>query len=541
MSEATILIVDDERTIVRLCQRLLERASFRVIATLDPFDALKVFEHHKVDLLLTDIRMPVMDGFELISRAKEYQPDLPILVMTGFGSVDTAIQALHRGVDGLILKPFENSAELVQAVQRVIAESHQKKDAARLQVLRPLFDVSETLLSETSPQSLVKLIRSAVLGQFEVDQLGVYRVAPEGALEPVTPQENGNAYDELGEEQCALIQRAAANNAAQVVNASGPGDEDLQAALRAVEWDTLLVSSVKRNGSHYIFFAAREANRVTPIGYFTEADLDLFVILARQSAVALENARLYSELKDYVYRVEESQRALIQAEKMAAVGRLMASLAHEINNPLQSVRNCLHLAELPNIELEKRLKYLKLTDTELDRLVSTVRRMLDFYRPGSAERDAVNLRDLVERVLALLDSRLREQNIQVFTNISNSPVSLMGVPDQLQQVIFNLVLNSMDAMDEWHGEKSIWIEVEYEDNQVRVGVEDSGPGIPEKLWSSVFEPFVSTKKNGTGLGLSVSYGIIESHKGSMAVLLPRYKQGARIEFLLPVDSGGENG
>jgi len=541
MSDATILIVDDERTIVRLCQKLLERASFRVIATLDPFDALKVFEHHKVDLLLTDIRMPVMDGFELISRAKEYQPDLPVLVMTGFGSVDTAIQALHRGVDGLILKPFENNAELVQAVQRVIAEAHQKKDAARLQVLRPLFDVSETLLAETSPQSLVKLIRSAVMGQFEVDQLGVYRVIQDGALEPVTSQENGTPYDGQSEERYALIQRVAANNSAQVVNASGPGDEDLQADLRAVGWDTLLVSSVKRNGSHYVFFAARETNREVPIGYFTEADLDLFVILARQSAVALENARLYSELKDYVRRVEESQRALIQAEKMAAVGRLMASLAHEINNPLQSVRNCLHLAELPNIELEKRLKYLKLTDTELDRLVSTVRRMLDFYRPGRAERDVVNLQELVERVLALLDSRLREQNIQVFTNFSSGPVSLMGVSDQLQQVIFNLILNSMDAMDEWQGEKIIWIDVEHEDNQVRVGVEDSGPGIPEKLWGSVFEPFVSTKKNGTGLGLSVSYGIIESHKGSMGVSLPRYKQGARIEFLLPIDGGGENG
>jgi len=125
MMEATILIVDDDRTIIRLCQRLLERASYRVFTVMDPFDALKILERQKVDLLLSDIRMPIMDGFELISQAKQYQPELPVLVMTGYGSIDYAIQALHRGVDGLILKPFENSAELLQAVQRAGMAVHE--------------------------------------------------------------------------------------------------------------------------------------------------------------------------------------------------------------------------------------------------------------------------------------------------------------------------------------------------------------------------------------------------------------------------------
>src|SRR5512138_1842601 len=125
MTEATILIVDDDRTIIGLCQRLLERASYRVFTVMDPFDALKILERQKIDLLLSDIRMPIMDGFELISQAKQYQPELPVLIMTGYGSIDNAIQALHRGVDGLILKPFENSAELLQTVQRVVGGSRQ--------------------------------------------------------------------------------------------------------------------------------------------------------------------------------------------------------------------------------------------------------------------------------------------------------------------------------------------------------------------------------------------------------------------------------
>ena len=129
MPESTILIVDDDRTIVRLCQRLLERASYRVITATDPYDGLRVLSQLRVDLLLTDIRMPMMDGFELISQAKHYQPDVPVLVMTGYGSIETALQALPRGVEGLILKPFASSAELVQAVQRILEESHRRRVA----------------------------------------------------------------------------------------------------------------------------------------------------------------------------------------------------------------------------------------------------------------------------------------------------------------------------------------------------------------------------------------------------------------------------
>lgn len=537
MPESVILIVDDDRTIVQYCKLLLERAAYQVISATKPVDALLILEDQKVDLLLSDIMMPVMDGFELIARAKQYQPGLPVLVMTGFASIDIAIQALHRGVDGLIIKPFENSSDLVQAVERVLTTSRQRQDAARLQVLRPLFDLSETLLAETSPQSLAILILDAIHTLFKADSAGIFRQSPGGNWQPVRLMEDDEPVDDAGQSLIELLYEVVSQEPVQMVHSIGPGSSDIQPQLHALSWETVLVAQVKRNEQHFIFYAARKlmddaAVRPQP---FAGPDEEMFVILARQAAVALENARLYSELKDYVHRVEESQRALIQAEKMAAVGRLMASLAHEINNPLQAVRNSLHLASIRNINETQRFNYLDMSRSELERLVNTVRRMLDFSRVGNVDKEWLDLEAIISRVLALLKPQLAMLKIQVVQQKSGPRVEILGVSDQIQQVLFNLILNAMDALENEMGEKQIWIDLYYQEQQVKLYIEDSGPGIPDELHARIFEPFISTKKNGTGLGLSVSYGIVERHRGSLIDIEPRYGRGACFEIILPVE------
>ncbi len=535
MSVATVLIVDDDRVIVRLCQRLLERASYHVIIAMDPLEALRVLESNKVDLLVSDIRMPIMDGFELVGRAKKLQPELPVLVMTGYGSVEYAIQALHRGVEGLILKPFESSAELVQTVQRVLEESRQRRDAARLQALRPLFDVTEQLLAETSPQPLEKLILSAVVGVFQAGYAGIYRLnAHNNTLEHIRSTDSQPVALEIINQDTLLV-NLLANGTPVIINTTGPSTSaHIQQMLVDAGVEGTMFASVQRNASQFIFCACREKGAAS----FTEADLEMFVILARQAAVAMENARLYSELRAYVRQVEESQRALVQAEKMAAVGRLMASMSHEINNPLQSVRNCLHLASRNALDPERRLHYLDLTENELERLVTTVRRMLDFYRPGALEKAPTRIEETIDRVVQILTPQLNEQGVKVITRFVGKPRQVELVVDQFQQVIFNLMLNAMDALDEksplsGQDEKIIWIDVFYEVDQLRVLIEDSGPGVSQELRERVFEPFISTKQQGTGLGLSVSYDIMEKHQGRLSIVTPRHGSGACFEVTLP--------
>ena len=115
MESISVLVVDDEPGIALLCNRILSRAGYQVTSLTDPREAIEYLQQNRVDLLLVDIRMPEVDGFDVISRAQMVLPDIAVLVMTGFGTVETAIRALRQGVDGLILKPFQKSDELIQA------------------------------------------------------------------------------------------------------------------------------------------------------------------------------------------------------------------------------------------------------------------------------------------------------------------------------------------------------------------------------------------------------------------------------------------
>jgi signal transduction histidine kinase len=533
MAEASVLIVDDDRAIVRLCQRLLERAAFKVFASTDPLEAIKILEARKVDLLLSDIRMPVMDGFELIGKAKSLQPEIAVLVMTGFGTVDTAIQALYKGVDGLILKPFENTADLVRAAQRVLDGNRQKQDAARAQALRPLFDLTETLLAETSIENLEKLVLNSMVDLFQAQHAAVFSLE----MDPEEPEQlhlvmsRNIPGSEKADSWSYLSQFLLNHSEPLLANAAGPGDIELQETLHDLDWGAMMAVTINQNNASFLFLTARGMEGVA----FSASDLELFTILTRQSVVAMDNARLYTDLRNYVRRIEESQRALVQAEKMAAVGRLMASLAHEINNPLQAVRNCLHLANRPDVDEKKRSTYLAMTDGELDRLVNTVRHMLDFSRPGMQEKEHVDLRGAIDRVLHLLQSQFETQKIQLTVLLGSDCPPVIGVRDQIQQVFFNLLLNAMDAMD-GIDEKHIWIDGELDESDLCVYLEDSGPGVPVDMRERLFEPFVSTKKNGTGLGLSVSYGVVEAHGGRLALAPSRHGHGACFEIRFPLPS-----
>jgi signal transduction histidine kinase/DNA-binding response OmpR family regulator len=263
---------------------------------------------------------------------------------------------------------------------------------------------------------------------------------------------------------------------------------------------------------------------------FTNDDLEMLSFLAASVGVALENARLYGELAQSKQELERSQTQLIHAEKLAATGRLAASIAHEINNPLQAIQNCLHLVLNRPLTDEKKSRYLNMAQEEVERLITIVTRTLDFYRPSKGRPSPTQVNDVVEAVLALAGKRLEHGHVRVQRKLTPDLPQLTVVRDQLTQVFLNLVINAAEAMSEG-GE--LTISSACEDNWVCVGFSDTGPGIPPDEVSKIFEPFYTTKATGTGLGLAVSYGIVERQGGRIMVDSQR-GQGATLTVRLPI-------
>jgi PAS domain S-box-containing protein len=212
---------------------------------------------------------------------------------------------------------------------------------------------------------------------------------------------------------------------------------------------------------------------------------------------------------------KQSEEAIRRSEKLAAAGRLAASVAHEINNPLEAVLNLIYLAKHDSSRAEQ---YLTLAEQEVTRVANLAQQTLGFVRESNTAIH-VNPAIIADQILELYSRKLEHKKIQVSRRYANCEI--VAYPGELRQLLSNLVVNAVDAMREG-GELQVRVEAGHDwhsgDEGVRIVVADNGSGIPPESMGHIFEPFYSTKKDlGTGLGLWVSQGIVEKHKGSIHV------------------------
>ncbi|MGC9397745.1 MAG: GAF domain-containing protein [Anaerolineae bacterium] len=261
---------------------------------------------------------------------------------------------------------------------------------------------------------------------------------------------------------------------------------------------------------------------------YHQEDLRMLQTLIPTLVVALENARLYEDLKRLLREREETQVRLVHTEKMAALGRLVASLAHEINNPLQAVQGCITLAheELLDKTYDRRSisYYIDVAEEEIDRISVIIRRMRDFYRPTRQEYRRTDIHEVLDSVLALTNKQLQHSHVEVERRWAEDLPEIHANPDHLKQVFLNLMLNAVDAMP-MGGTLSVATDMatlpgekpEEERPAVRITFTDTGMGMDEETISRLFEPFFTTKPDGSGLGLSISYSLVKAHQGEIDV------------------------
>jgi len=270
------------------------------------------------------------------------------------------------------------------------------------------------------------------------------------------------------------------------------------------------------------------------VGIYLPGHLQILRALAATLAVALDNARLYDDLRNSLREQQKAQEQLIHAEKMAALGRLAASIAHEINNPLQAVLGCLRLSQeelAGQSRREKLERHLDIAVVEVKRVSEIVHRMHDFYRHARTEMCATDVRVIMDSVLLLSNKQLQHSNVIVECVYCENIPTIEANPDHLKQVFLNLVLNAVDAMPNG-GTLRIQTCLDGSDT-VQIAIGDTGMGMSQEVLSHLFEPFFTTKEHGSGLGLSISYGIIEAHNGEISVK-SQVGQGTTFVIYLPV-------
>jgi len=541
MGTSKVLVIDDDPEMIRLVKEILTLTSYDPLTAYTGHDGLDILRREidnpatDIDSVLLDVRLPDIDGFQVLKQLKD-DPTLkqiPVILFTGVDAVADKTRGLDLGAEDYITKPF-NPQELL----------------ARLNVVLRIRRTEKELRRSNEELATLDEINRMVAGSLDLDQVlisaleGLERLVDADVLLIIL---NDEAQDEWfvrtakGPEDVWLEGRVAPLDDLDVEEARANGTPVLRTAVEDSFWRDIINMPVL--DELYVPLGSQDhiMGFLTILGRENSLLQEYVPLLERMAAtvtITVENARLYGELAAFAEALEHSQSQLIQAEKMAAVGRLTASIAHEINNPLQAVQNSLHLARHPNMDEKGRHRYLGIAQEEVEHLVHVVRRMLDFYRPASSTQTPIDPNEAINNALTLAGKRLKQAHIDVIYRPDSEIPHVLGSKNQLTQVFLNIILNAVEATGE-RGELRIGTAYHAEKEQIVAAFRDNGPGIAPEVQDHLFEPFHTTKSTGTGLGLAISYGIIEHHGGEIEVEHPQ-DGGATFIVRLPACTNGRS-
>lgn len=249
-------------------------------------------------------------------------------------------------------------------------------------------------------------------------------------------------------------------------------------------------------------------------GDFSEESARLVGIISNNVSVAIENSKLYQDLKSQMQELRETQEQLVQAAKLAAIGELASNVAHEINNPLTSIMGYAELIR-EETDLTSIMRDIDIISKESLRARNIVQQLLEFARKRPLELREIKPDELLKETVDLVRVQLKNARIKIVEEYGSLP-SIMGDANQLKQVFLNIINNAVHSMSDNGG--VLTIATTGAENHVQIAIEDNGHGIPPEILPKIFEPFFTTKRDkGTGLGLSITYKIIESHNGKIDI------------------------
>lgn len=487
-----VLVVDDNADMRDYVYRLLA-GPFTVLTAANGEEALSIAQAELPDLVLTDIMMPVLDGFGLLQalRSDPATRTIPVIFLSARAGEEAGIEGRDAGADDYLVKPF-SARELLARV------------GAHLKLARVRKDV-DARLRESEER-----FRALVNASSDV----VYRMSPDWSE---MRQLDGRGF---------------------ISDATSPIHNWTDKYIHPDDQPAVLRAIGRAIQTKSIFELEHRVRRVDgTLGWTLSRAVPLF----NESGDIIE---WFGAASDITAR-KEVEQALRTTEKLAATGRLAATVAHEINNPLAAVTNLVYLAKHDVADTKKVVEYLELAGRELDRVALIARQTLGFYRDTSSPI-RFNVTQTLDDLLSLYEMRFQTRQIRVVRRYDKD-VEITAFAGEIRQVFSNLISNSMDALQDGGAlivkvsKSRAWSDPELPG--VRVTILDTGAGITAQDMNHLFQPFFTTKADfGTGLGLWITQNIVEKHGGTIHVKSRTgpAKHGTAFSIFLPMDEKGSS-
>ncbi len=492
-----ILLLEDSIEDAALIQELLEADHFvcEVTRAQTRAEFVAALEHSGIDLILADYKLPSFDGLSALKLALSARPDLPFIFVSGFGE-EIAIEALTSGATDYVLKT--RLSRLVPSVQRALREARERAERKKAEdALRR----SEMYLAEAERLSHTGSIGwNASTGEIYWSD-GTYRIFE---CEPTTKPTVQVMIDRTHPEDRVRLR--------QIINRTAEEGTEFIAEHRLLMAD----GSVKYVQAVAHRLTGEDPERLVFVGAITDIT---------------ERKRAEEERE----RLRQLEADLAYINRVSMMGELAASLAHEIKQPITAAvvnaKACARWLGRPAPDLTEACNAAGRMVADVSRAADIIDRVRSLYRRGTPEREIVDLNEIVREMTVLLGHAADRRAISIRTELD------LGLPEttadrvQLQQVLMNLMLNSIEAMQGTGGELTI-ASKRTEHGQLLISVSDLGMGLPVDQAERIFDAFFTTKSQGTGMGLSISLRIIELHGGHLWAS-PNAGGGAIFQFTLP--------
>lgn len=542
MAEGHILIVDDEPQILQLCSEVLIQEGYQTQTADSGRGGIARLEAEPFDLLVVDIKMPDMDGLAVLRHGRDLDPDLTAVVITGYATLDRAIEALQAGARGFVLKPF-NLDEFVSAVDEALRQRQKDQEWLHLKAQMPIMEVSQALMKDGDVEALAVRLLEVTVRQTNAQR----------ALLLLLDESAHWLY-----EAASFGLAAKARNRLRVPAEQGIVGKALQApqplvldvSSQAVLEPPLGTLLVKPDTAALAFVPLRTRKKTVgmlglsyPAGArkqapFSRSSLSLLSILGGQIAIALENARMYATEQQ---RTTELARALEQQRELDRLkNEFIRNVSHELRTPLAMVlayAELLASGTLGQVQAEQQgpLEIILQRALVLRDLVENVISILD-SQSHKSEWELFSLTELVSDALAACQALADRSGLVLHSDIAEPVPQIRGDAKHLRKVVDNLLANALKFTP---AGGSITVSLSNSEEQVVLRVADTGIGIAPEHQERIFERFYqvdgSTQRRygGSGLGLALIKEIVEAHGGVVKVD-SRLGQGSTFAVWLPI-------